>query len=835
MATILIVDDVAANRTRLVRVLGSQGHRFLEAVDGRAALSLIQGDRPDLVITDLLMPGMGGYEFVRRLRQDPAIDGIPVLFYTAPYAEREARELASASGVPYVLTRSDGPEQVLAMVGQILSGEGRPAAMTGIGAAGSASGRRQLRLLGAQLTASAEELTAANARLRALVNIGQELASARDPHSLLQGVCADAVDLFGATYTSLGILDPDGRTVRRFVTFGTDQPDWIAPGDSVTGLLAAVVAEGRSFRGENPDGVATDLELPPGHPEVRAFLAVPIATPTTVYGWIKLVGNEGRPFSDEDEELLLALAGQVGRIYELEDEIQDRREAEHALRAERDRSRQYLDVAEVLIVALDPAGHITLVNRHACTLLGWPAEELVGRDWFETCLPAHCREEVRRRVDAALQGDPTVVVNPVLTRAGNERLIEWRPTVMRDDAGRVTGTLSSGTDITDRTKAVTDLRQAEEQMRFALEGAKVGIWDQDYATGVLSWSPRLEAQYGLEPGTFDGTFEGFVNRIHPDDRASVGNTVAEAIRAGTDFTVEHRAIWPDGTVHWLASAGRIHLDADGRPARGLGISMDVTERRRLAAQYQQAQKMEAIGRLAGGVAHDFSNLLTVILGNCEMLLAGGGTGGSQDAEVVEIQHSARSAAALTRQMLAFSRQEPIASVLLDLNAIITDMGLMFSRLINKDVAVTMTLQPGLPPILADHGQVEQLVMNLVLNARDAMPAGGRLSITTSRANGKALALATPLSIMPGEYVVLTVADTGTGMSPEVMAHVFEPFFTTKSAGKGTGLGLATVHGIVTRSGGQVRVASEPGAGATFTVCFPQGEPVAREPGASPLA
>jgi signal transduction histidine kinase len=326
-----------------------------------------------------------------------------------------------------------------------------------------------------------------------------------------------------------------------------------------------------------------------------------------------------------------------------------------------------------------------------------------------------------------------------------------------------------------------------------------------------------------------------LSRIHPDDRASVADTVAVATQAGTDFTVEHRVLWPDGTTHWLAGAGRIHLDAAGRPARGLGISMDVTERRMLAAQYQQSQKMEAIGRLTGGVAHDFNNLLTVILGNCEMLLASGETRSRLDTELVEIQQAARSAAALTRQMLAFSRQEPIASVSLDLNAIITDMDQLFARLISKDVPVTITLQPNLPPIFADRSQVEQVVMNLVLNARDAMPAGGRLSITTTGTAVDAPAPAIAAGSVPGKYVVLTVADTGTGMSPEVLPHVFEPFFTTKPAGKGTGLGLATVHGIVTRNGGQVRVSSAPGAGATFTVSFPQGKRVARDPGASPLA
>jgi PAS domain S-box-containing protein len=820
MATILIVDDVAANRARLARVLSGQGHHLLEATDGRQALAEVANTRPDLVITDLLMPVMGGYELVKQLRLDPATSGIPVLFYTAPYAEREARALALADGIPWVLAKSAAADEVLTIVERVL-GEGAPSRGTGEEAPRAAAYRQeQLRLLTVQMSAGVEDLSAANIRLRALVNIGLELGSTSDPDSLCQGVCSNAVDLFGATYASLGILDPDGRTVRCFTTFGTEADDWLVPGDTVSGLLASVVAQHRIFRGENPGGNPASLDLPAGHPEVQSVLAVPIASVGQAHGWIKLVGNEGRSFSEEDEDLLLALAGQVGRIYELERESLELRQAEAALRRERDRSRQYLDVAEVLILALDESGRVTLVNRHACTLLGWTAKELLGRNWFETCLPVRCRAEVRRLEAAARQGDPSVVANPILTRSGEERLIEWRPTVTRDHAGNPTGTLSSGTDITDRELAATTLRQAEEQMRFALESANVGIWDWDVSRGVLQWSATLEAQYGLEPGTFGGTFDDFMAGIHPDDRAGVRDIMTRAGATGEDFTVEHRAVWPNGTVRWLSGAGGIRLGQDGRPIRGLGTSMDITARHALEEQYRQAQKMEAVGRLAGGVAHDFNNLLTVILGYCQILLAEGTPADPRRADIAEIEKAALSAATVTRQLLAFSRKEIIEPTVLDLNEVIAAMGLLVERLIGDDIQVVQVLRTGLAPIRADRGQVEQVVMNLALNARDAMPGGGRLTIETANITLDHDYAAAHLAVAPGEYVRLTVSDTGSGMTPEVQARLFEPFFTTKAPGKGTGLGLATVHGIVARTGGTVHVYSEVGKGTSFQVYFP---------------
>jgi PAS domain S-box-containing protein len=846
MATILIVDDLLANRQVLVTLLRHQGHRLIEAADGREGLAAVKAEHPDLVITDVLMPVMDGYELVRQLRLDPTTSRIPVVFYTAHYGEREARALALSIGVSDVLTKPAESAEVLKIVGRALGQVVLPKAsdfsitltagmLPDVSPPPTAFDREHLRLVTNKLSEKAGDLRTANARLRGLINIGLELAAERDSDRLLQSVCVAARDLFGATYVTLGIVDLKDQRVQRLVTCGTETANWLTPGDSVPGILGTVVAERRTLRGDNPGGDPAKLNLPLVHPGVQAFLAVPVASPAHVYGWLCLVGNEGRTFSEEDEDLVMALSGQIGRIYEnshlsaaaqkgaeqLGHQILELKKAETGLRHERDRSKRYLDTAAIILLALDLDGRITLVNGYACSVLGWTEEELLGRDWIETCLPAGIRDAMRKKFHDLTAGDLAAVENPVLTRSGEERMIEWRNTLLRDDAGQVIGTFSSGADITERNFAVEALRTAEERMRFALEAAGVGVWDMDYTTGVVRWSEILESQYGVPPGTFGGTFEAFIERIHPDDRESVLETIGKAVKSGADFTMKNRTMHPDGTVRWLTCSGRIHLGGHGEPLRGLGISQDVTERRTLEEQYQQSQKMEAIGRLAGGVAHDFNNLLTVILGTCELLLADLDAGDPRYTDVAEIRKAGERAAGLTRQLLAFSRKQIIEPTLLDLNVVVAGMEPMLGRLIREDVKVVLHLGPEMTPVKAVRGQLEQIVLNLAVNAQDAMPRGGILTIDTANVDLDEYYAKMHVSVKPGPHVVLTVTDTGTGMPPEVQARLFEPFFTTKDVGKGTGLGLATVHGIVTGSGGSVNVYSEVGWGTSFKVYFPR--------------
>jgi two-component system, cell cycle sensor histidine kinase and response regulator CckA len=373
------------------------------------------------------------------------------------------------------------------------------------------------------------------------------------------------------------------------------------------------------------------------------------------------------------------------------------------------------------------------------------------------------------------------------------------------------------------TARTADLLHERERTQIALQNANVGIWDLDYTTRLARWSEIMEAQFGLQPGTFGGTFEDFIALVHPEDRESVVASVRRAVTSGEDFSYEHRTTWPDGSVHWLRGAGRILLGEHGEPRRGVGIYEDVSERRTLMAQNEQLQKMEAIGRLAGGVAHDFNNLLTVILGFCELLLTDLGTDDPRHADIAEIEKAGARGAGLTRQLLAFSRKQIIEPTLLDLNAVVAGMQVMLGRLIGEDVKVVVVLRPNLALVTADRGQVEQVVMNLAVNARDAMPTGGTLTIETANVELDEHYAAAHLGVTPGPYVGLTVTDTGTGMTPEVQARLFEPFFTTKEAGKGTGLGMATVYGIVMRGGGSVGVYSEPGKGTAFKVFLPQVE------------
>ena len=503
------------------------------------------------------------------------------------------------------------------------------------------------------------------------------------------------------------------------------------------------------------------------------------------------------------------------------------------LRAEADRAQRYLDTAQVILLALDRDGNVTLVNRHGCTVLGWTCEELIGRNWIDTCVAPRMRAYVEARRERLLSGTVTLSENIIVTRTGDERLVEWRSTVVRDDAGVVTGTFSSGIDITERHQAVEALQISEDRTRFALKNASVGTWEMDYDAGVVRWSDILEEQHGLASGTFAGTFAAFIECIHPDDRDAVRETMDKAARSGDDFSLEYRAVCGD-SERWLCGTGRFQLGHDAEPVRGVGISQDVTARRLLEAQYRQAQKMDAIGQLASGVAHDFNNLLSVILGFAELMSLDVADADQHGVELGEIIKAATRAAALTKHLLAFSRQQVFHSAPLDVNAVITEMTGMLGMLTGNGIRVTLDLAPTISPAVADRGQLEQVIMNLVVNARDAMPDGGTLTIETTDVDLESAAFHGE-TIVKGQYLMIAITDTGSGMSKDVQRRLFEPFFTTKEQGKGTGLGLSTAYGIVKQSKGYIWVTSDIGRGTTFKVYLPRSRQAVGQWNTTPVA
>jgi two-component system cell cycle sensor histidine kinase/response regulator CckA len=331
-------------------------------------------------------------------------------------------------------------------------------------------------------------------------------------------------------------------------------------------------------------------------------------------------------------------------------------------------------------------------------------------------------------------------------------------------------------------------------------------------------SPSAHATLGIQPQDMVGTY--FAGLVHPDDLGGAEEMFSKAVQ-GTLATTTVRVRHANGSWVLLDAIASVIAGPDGQPQHILATGRDVTDSQRLEEQLRQAQKMESVGRLAGGIAHDFNNLLTAIRGYAELMLIDFDAGAEPGRDCAEqIARAADRAASLTGQLLAFSRKQVLRPQLIDLNEIVEGMATMLRRMLGEDVLLSTALDPELGPTLADPTQLEQVVLNLAINARDAMPKGGSLVLRTEGLQfGEDDELPHP-DLVPGSYVTLTVRDTGVGMDPSLVDQVFEPFFTTKDVGEGTGLGLATVHGIVSQSGGAIWIDSTLGEGTCFTVCLP---------------
>jgi PAS domain S-box-containing protein len=376
-------------------------------------------------------------------------------------------------------------------------------------------------------------------------------------------------------------------------------------------------------------------------------------------------------------------------------------------------------------------------------------------------------------------------------------------------------------EIVERRAAETALQVSQRKYKAIVENTNEWIWSVDVLGRWTYNNGAIERILGYSPEELLG--RDCMELLHADDRAPAAELLSseDALLngwSGALFRWRHK----NGSYRTLESVGAALKDGAGNVVGFHGIDHDITARLRLEEQLRQSQKMDAIGRLAGGIAHDFNNLLGVILGYSDLLMKRGLPEGA-GTRVEQIRRAAERAAGLTRQLLAFSRKQVLDPKVLDLNTVISDLGRMLPRLIGEDVEVALAPKPNLWRVKADPTQIDQVLMNLAVNARDAMPQGGRLSISTANVDAdEALARSRP-PLVPGRYVMLSVADNGCGMDAATRARIFEPFFTTKEKGKGTGLGLATVYGIVEQSGGHIWVASEPGRGTTFEIYLPRLE------------
>ena len=375
-------------------------------------------------------------------------------------------------------------------------------------------------------------------------------------------------------------------------------------------------------------------------------------------------------------------------------------------------------------------------------------------------------------------------------------------------------------DISERKATEVALRESEERLRLALEAAHLGMWEWDPETDALFWDDRHCSLFGLNPKEAPATAAKFLELVFPEDREWVRHAVREGLRHDEAYGAEYRVRWPDGREHWLASAGRVLRNANSRAYRMRGITYDVTDRRGLEEHLRRAQKMEAIGQLAGGVAHDFNNLLMVIRGHVELLLNRSGIdmGSARNAEA--IQKAADRAAGITQQLLAFSRKQVLQAHVIEMRTVVKDIANLLRRLLGPMVEFRVQLPAEPLWVRADESQLEQVVLNLAINARDAMRNGGTVTTIIDRVEGDSPDVRRRPGMPATNYIRLRVIDTGTGMDTATQARIFEPFFTTKEFGKGTGLGLATVYGVVKQSDGWIWVDSTVGVGTTFEIFLP---------------
>ncbi|MBN1490725.1 MAG: PAS domain S-box protein [Phycisphaerae bacterium] len=534
-----------------------------------------------------------------------------------------------------------------------------------------------------------------------------------------------------------------------------------------------------------------------------------------------------------------SLSGELTFLSTIMRDIRERKQIEQALRAKSEEIERYFDTALDLFCVADTDGYFRRLNRQWEATLGYSLSDLEGRRFLDFVHPDDIEATLEAVAHLTRQEQVLCFVNRYRCKDGTYRQIEWRSF----PAGKTI--YAAARDITDRVQTTEELHESEEKLQTLFRGVTDAIIlheftesrpgriieVNDQATTMLGYS--REELLTMSIGDIDD----------PDSTVDVA-PVTRKLTAGEDVLFEQWHRSKDGRripveVHVQA------FEMAGRPV-ALSLVRDITdrkraeeERERLEAQLRQSQKMEAVGQLAGGVAHDFNNILTAIFGNVELANLALDSEPNPNPRLVEslhqIRQSSRRAAALTRQLLAFSRRQISQPQALDLNHTLTEMQKMLGRLITENITLHFTLAPDLRTTLADPGQIEQIVMNLVVNARDAMPDGGHLTIETRNVTLDAGFIASCPELSVGDYVVLAVSDTGTGMDEATAERIFEPFFTTKAIGSGTGLGLAMVYGIVHQAGGHVTVNSRLGQGTTFTIYLPVVDQVAEEKRAQAIA
>jgi PAS domain S-box-containing protein len=771
---------------------------------------------PDVILSDVLMPDMDGFLFCQAVRADSRLAHVPVVLLSSAYVDDADRALARQMGASALLVRTPDLDGAIAA----LEKASPPVGPTTTPARGDLAllhkERVQVQLVRqvARNDALQRQGAIQGAALSVVRGLAEALAHPRDLASVLGDVLVHCLDASGLSTGLLYLASGDGKLrLSAQAGLSAEARAAAAAGFGHLEVLRRALDGGQPiafFSGSSRDADPGLEELARSLGQASA-LVIPFVVAGERVGVLLLAADS----LDLSEPGWLAFAGtlavQFGQTIAVGQSLFRGASSEV-------RYHTLMERANDAILLLDEHG-IVEANQQAEALLGRGRADMIGRRYEDFVVPPE---------GAA---GPSLPFGEGTTRVADQLL--WRP-----DGSRVSVDVSSSPvrigedtivllilrDITERKRAETRLLESEEQYRLLFEDNPHPMWVHDPDTlGFLAVNEAAVRFYGYSRDEFPAMT---VDDIRPPEEIPRLIAHAEGYRDAGPTS----GVWKHRTKRGALADVEITASSivfRGRKAR-LVLVTDVSERKRLESQLLQAQKMEAVGRLAGGVAHDFNNLLGVITGYSTLLRKALEPNHPGQKRVDEIEKAADRAAALTRQLLAFSRKQVLETKVLNLNEIVVDVENMLRRLIGEDVRMVARTAADLGRVRADRGQIEQVLINLAVNARDAMPEGGDLFIETSNDTLDLAYARIHAEVQPGRYVRLAVSDTGQGMDAETQSHVFEPFFTTKEAGKGTGLGLATVFGIVKQSGGHIAVYSEVGVGSTFTVHLPRVDEEAAE-------
>jgi len=475
------------------------------------------------------------------------------------------------------------------------------------------------------------------------------------------------------------------------------------------------------------------------------------------------------------------------------------------------------------MLLIDPeTAAIVDANKAACAFYGYSRAEIVRLK--ETDINTSPEAEIRSVMKDALVGRHTRF--QFQHRLGNGEIRDIEDWMGPVTLGPRQLLCSIVRDVTIQQRTETELRASQAMLATAERIAQVGSWDWDIVGKTLVWSEEMCRLFGYAPEDYNEKYEGWMVCVHPDDRKRVQQAIDDAVAGRKVYDIEYFIIGPDGTKRFIHARGEVFNDKDGKAVRMVGTCHDITERRSAEETLRQSKKLESIGQLTGGIAHDFNNLLGVIIGNLDLILDRKRLDAGLKKLVQAALDSALRGGDLTQRLLAFSRKQTLQPKVIYLGERLTQAGTLLRRTLGEQITVKVRVAPDLWPVVADSSQIENVILNLAINARDAMPKGGIITIDVSNVRFDAEYAARNVEVILGDYVSLIITDTGEGMPPDVLERAFEPFFTTKEVGKGSGLGLSMVYGFVKQSNGHIKIESTVGRGTTVKIYLPRADAAA---------